>query len=336
MSLRIGHRAAILAVCMLGGMSTVAVAQISIGIGLPSVSIGISVPFYPNLIPIPGYPVYYDPRLDSNLFFYDGVYWAYAQDNWYASTWYDGPWDLISAEAVPDFVLRIPVRYYRRPPPYFLGWDREAPPRWGEHWGRDWEDRRRGWDHWDRASIPRRAPLPTYQREYSRDRYPHVDQQQALRERNYHYHPREDVVRGHFEQPPGHAQPNRPPTEHQRPNAPPPNVPRGNAPPAPGHPPAGERHNVPAPPAPGHPPTRERHNVPAPPPPGHPPARERHNVPAPPPPGRDAHDTHRAQPDHPVPQHDNPQTPQQQRPAERAVPPRDSHPPQPRTDKPPG
>lgn len=67
------------------------------------------------LIEVPGYPVYYAPDLDANLFFYDGVYWVYSQDGWYASSWYDGPWDLIEPEYVPYFVLRVPVRYYRRP-----------------------------------------------------------------------------------------------------------------------------------------------------------------------------------------------------------------------------
>jgi hypothetical protein len=314
MSLRIGRPkipAALVVVCMLCGTANVAEAQVSIGIGLPSVTIGINVPFYPNLIPVPGYPVYYDPRLDSNLFFYDGLYWVYVQDNWYASTWYDGPWDLISAETVPAFLLRIPVRYYRHPPPYFLGWDREAPPRWGEHWGSDWDARRQGWDHWDRAYIPKRAPLPTYQREYSHDRYPRVDQQQTLQDRNYRYRPREDVDRQHFEQPPAHArEPNRAPTEHQRPSAPPPNSPRGNAPAA-GQPPAVQHR---APPPSG----RDAHD-------------EHRSQP-----GTDTRDTHRDQPDRRVPQHGNPQTPQPQRPPERREPPRDSHPPQPRTDKPPG
>jgi len=51
------------------------------------VRIGINIPFYPNPIAVPGYPVYYDRRLDSTLFFYDGLYWVYVQDSWYASTW---------------------------------------------------------------------------------------------------------------------------------------------------------------------------------------------------------------------------------------------------------
>jgi hypothetical protein len=179
---------------------TSAVAQVSIGIGLPGASIGINLSLFPELVPVPGYPVYYAPRLDSNFFFYDGMYWVYQRDNWYASTWYNGPWQLVAPEVVPLFILRIPVRYYRRPPPYFRGWRSDAPPRWSEHWGREWEQRRRGWDKWNRKSAPAPAPLPVYQRQYSGDRYPRVEQQQALRNQNYHYQPRDAAVRQHYQE----------------------------------------------------------------------------------------------------------------------------------------
>ena len=124
------------------GSVTSADAQVSVGIG---VDIGINVPVYPELVLVPGYPVYYDARADSNYFFYDGVYWVYQGDNWYASSWYDGPWQMVRPDHVPLYVLRVPVRYYRQPPPYFRGWRADAPPRWGEHWGRGWERRRVGW-----------------------------------------------------------------------------------------------------------------------------------------------------------------------------------------------
>ena len=123
---------------------TSASAQLSVGIGLPGVSIGINLPVYPQLVPVPGYPVYYAPQVSSNYFFYDGMYWVFQRDNWYASSWYNGPWGLVAPEAVPLFVLRIPVRYYRHPPVYFRGWQSDAPPRWGEHWGNSWVQRRQG------------------------------------------------------------------------------------------------------------------------------------------------------------------------------------------------
>jgi hypothetical protein len=174
-------------------------AQVSVGIGLPGVSIGINLPVYPELVPVPGYPVYYAPQVNSNYFFYDGVYWVYEQDNWYTSSWYNGPWQLVAPEVVPLFVLRVPVRYYRQPPVYFRGWSSDAPPHWGEHWGNAWEQRRRGWDNWNRSAVPRPAPLPVYQRQYSGNRYPRIEQQQVLQSQNYRYQPRDTVVQQHYQ-----------------------------------------------------------------------------------------------------------------------------------------
>lgn len=179
---------------------TSATAQVSIGIGLPNVSIGINLPLYPELVPVPGYPVYYAPQMDDNYFFYDGMYWVYQDDAWYASSWYNGPWWFVEPEVVPAFILRIPVRYYRQPPVYFRGWQTNAPPRWGQHWGHGWEQRRRGWDRWKRNSAPARAPLPVYQRQYSGDRYPRVEQQHAIRNQSYRYQPRDKMVRQHYKQ----------------------------------------------------------------------------------------------------------------------------------------
>ena len=182
-------------------------AQVSVGIGLPGVSIGINLPVYPELVPVPGYPVYYAPQVSSNYFFYDGMYWVYQRDNWYASSWYNGPWGLVVPEAVPLFVLRVPVRYYRRPPAYFRGWHSDAPPRWGEHWGNSWEQRRSGWDMWDRGAVPAPAPLPVYQRQYSGNRYPRVEQQQVLQTQNYRYQPQDAVVRQHYQAQPVQSAP---------------------------------------------------------------------------------------------------------------------------------
>jgi len=182
-------------------LSSVASAQVSIGIGLPHVSIGINLPVYPQLVRVPGYPVYYAPQLQANYFFYDGMYWVYQNDEWYASSWYDGPWGFVDPEAVPLFILRIPVRYYRQPPSYFHGWRPDAPPHWGDHWGPNWEQRRSGWDKWNRRAAPAPAPLPVYQRQYSGDRYPRqVQQQHQLQQRNYRYQPRDPVVRRSYQE----------------------------------------------------------------------------------------------------------------------------------------
>jgi hypothetical protein len=175
-------------------------AQVNIGIGLPNVSIGINLPVFPDLVVIPGYPVYYAPQMDANYFFYDGMYWVYQNDNWFASSWYNGPWGQVQPEVVPLFILRIPVRYYRQPPPYFIGWQSNAAPHWGQHWGRGWEQKRSGWNRWNRGSVPTRAPLPAYQREYSGDRYPRVEQQHTLRSKSYKYQPHDKAVQQHLKQ----------------------------------------------------------------------------------------------------------------------------------------
>lgn len=179
------------------------------------IHLGIHIPVYPRLILIPGYPVYYAPHLRLNFFFYDGLYWLYEDDHWYVSGWYNGPWHWVSPAYVPVFVLRIPVRYYLHPPPYFYGWRLNAPPRWSERWGRDWERDRRGWDRWDRRVVPPPAPLPGYQQHYSGPRYPsEFEQQQRIRSENYRFRPRDDTAQRQW-QPRGQeeprGEPSRPP-----------------------------------------------------------------------------------------------------------------------------
>jgi hypothetical protein len=214
--------------CILLGGSTLAKGQVRVGVGIAmhGLGIGIDIPAYPQLVPIPGYPVYYAPGLSKNLFFYDGLYWVLVENDWYYSSWYDGPWYLAEPELVPDFILRIPILYYRSPPAYFLHWNRAAPPRWGEHWGRAWQERRRGWDRWDRAAVPPRAPLPNYQRQYPRGRYPGAGEQRTLENRYYRYRPREPRDRSRLERSPQFGrriapQPSRPAPERRRPGVPP-------------------------------------------------------------------------------------------------------------------
>ena len=207
---------------LLVGSIAPAAAQVSIGIGLPGVSIGINLPVYPELVRVPGYPVYYAPGVSSNFFFYDGMYWVYQGDNWYASSWYNGPWGLVAPAAVPYYVLRVPVRYYRRPPPYFHGWRPDAPPRWGEHWGSSWEQSHSGWDHWNRSAVPAPAPLPYYQKQYSGNRYPQYEQQHALQSQHYRYQPRDTVVQQHYQAQRGSPPPHQQAAPTSRPQSAPP------------------------------------------------------------------------------------------------------------------
>lgn len=166
------------------------------------VNIGINLPVYPQLQRVPGYPVYYAPEVPGNFFFYDGLYWVFEDDTWYYSSWYNGPWYLIGPEYVPVYLLRVPVRYYRRPPVYFTYWRVDAPPRWGDHWGPGWTQRRAGWDHWDRSKAPAPAPLPDYQRKYPQSRYPQAALQDRIRGDHYRYQPRNPAVRAQLAAPP--------------------------------------------------------------------------------------------------------------------------------------
>jgi len=188
-------------ISMLLCAATPAHAQVSVGIQSHGVSIGFNVSAYPRMVAIPGYPVYYDPRMSSNYFFYDGLYWVYQDNNWYSSGWYDGPWDQIGPQYVPAFVLRVPVRYYGQRPSYFAGWSVEVAPHWGEYWGNDWQQQRSGWDSWDRHSVYQAAPLPAYQAQYSGSRYPRaVEQQYSIQSTSYHYQPREAVAQQYYQQ----------------------------------------------------------------------------------------------------------------------------------------
>jgi hypothetical protein len=126
---------------------------------------------------------------------------VFQDGDWYESSWYNGPWTLVPPDSVPLYVLRVPVRYYRHPPGFFRGWASNAPPRWDEHWGRDWVEHHRDWNHWDRKRVPARAPLPTYQRRYTGDRYPRTAEQATQHDRSYRYQPRDSVVREHWQRP---------------------------------------------------------------------------------------------------------------------------------------
>lgn len=160
-----------------------------------SVSISVNLVQYPVMQRIPGYPVYYAPRLHANYFFYDGLYWVYVDDEWYASPWYDGPWDLVGYDSVPLFILRVPVRYYRYPPVMFSSWAMSAPPRWDRVWGPDWSRRHPNWQRWNRAAAPAPAPLPRYQQRYTRSNYPGDAQRHELTQQHYRYAPRDQQVR---------------------------------------------------------------------------------------------------------------------------------------------
>src|SRR5436190_4027021 len=131
--------------------------------------IDVDLPQYPEMVPVPDSPVYYAPAVDSNYFFYDGRYWDYSNDRWYSSPWYNGPWVYVDPIYVPTYVLWVPIRYYHKPWHTWGRWQRDRPPRWAEHWGRDWQNHHNAVYGGQRQGPATRAPLPSYQRQYTRD-----------------------------------------------------------------------------------------------------------------------------------------------------------------------
>ena len=172
--------------------------------------IDVDLPAYPEMLPVGDLPVYYAPAVDSNYFFYDGMYWDYYDDGWYSSAWYNGPWTLVDPVYVPTYLLWVPVRYYHRPPAYFRGWAADRAPRWGVHWGPRWQEAHNRIYTGARTAV-QRAPLPQYQRQFTRQNYPRAPQQQVqLHAQQYNYQPRERVVQQQYQQrgiPQAQAQP---------------------------------------------------------------------------------------------------------------------------------
>src|SRR4051812_39046260 len=156
------------------GLIFAALFMVLLGVATAPAQVSINFTVFPQLEPIPDYPVYYAPSARANYFFYDGLFWDFNVNDgyWYSSSWYNGPWVFVEPAFVPQPILIVPYRYYRVRPVYWSGWVYDAPPRWGLHWGPAWEARRVGWDHWDRKHGYIIAPLPLYQRNYPRDRYP--------------------------------------------------------------------------------------------------------------------------------------------------------------------
>lgn len=116
------------------------------------IDIGIHLPGPPQLVVVPEVrTVRYVPAASANLFFYNSQYWAYANNGWYVSRGYSGPWVVVAPQIVPRPVLLVPVNYYRVPPGHWKQWQKKYPPQWGHEWGSDWAHKRSWKDRDDRG-----------------------------------------------------------------------------------------------------------------------------------------------------------------------------------------
>jgi hypothetical protein len=181
--------ALVLGATVVPGTSTTAQAQV--------VRIGVDIAAFPQMVAVPGYPVYYAPDVRANYFFYDGLFWVFNVDDgyWYSSSWYNGPWVVVEPDFVPQPILVVPYRYYHVRPAYWAGWAYDRPPRWDVYWGPRWVEHHRDWNHWDRNRRWTAAPLPLFQRDFPRNRYPSPDRQVTIYKERYNYKPRDVVVR---------------------------------------------------------------------------------------------------------------------------------------------
>jgi hypothetical protein len=108
-----------------------ALAQVSVGRrhrASRSETSGSTCPLYSAIRPGAGLPGLLRHRsCIRTIFFYDGMYWVYSDDNWYASSWYKRALAAGRPEVVPVFLLRVPVRYYPCPADSIShAWRREA------------------------------------------------------------------------------------------------------------------------------------------------------------------------------------------------------------------
>ena len=121
--------------CVLGGPAE---ARVDVGLNL-----NFTLPL--QWAPVPGLPVYYGANAPANIFQYNGQYYVFDNGAWYVGPTYNGPWIVVEPQFVPAVLLRIPVAYYRVPPPHWHGWHAGAPPRWEVIYGPAWTHHRPAW-----------------------------------------------------------------------------------------------------------------------------------------------------------------------------------------------
>jgi hypothetical protein len=111
--------------------------------GQVHVNIGINLPAPPPLVVVPEIrTVQYVKSSPYNLFVYNNQYWAFSNGGWHVASAHNGPWIVVAPQFVPRPLLLVPVRYYHVPPGHWKQWQRAAPPRWHDEWGRDWAEKR--------------------------------------------------------------------------------------------------------------------------------------------------------------------------------------------------
>jgi hypothetical protein len=105
------------ALLVLSGLSTQALAQVDVNIGL-SIPLPppLVIPAPPALVLIPRTRVYLAPHLDVDLLFYRGWWYRPHGGHWFRARSYQGPWVFIHPPKVPRPLLTLPPDYRQIPP----------------------------------------------------------------------------------------------------------------------------------------------------------------------------------------------------------------------------
>lgn len=67
----------------------------------------IEIPENPELIMVPKTKVYYIPKIESRVVYYDGTWYRLYEKSWYTSTSYSGPW--VNIKTAPKTIIELPA-----------------------------------------------------------------------------------------------------------------------------------------------------------------------------------------------------------------------------------
>jgi hypothetical protein len=139
------------------------IGQLDKGIAEVNVKVGINVspppalviPLPPPMYVIPKTYVYFAPKVEVDVFFYQGYWYRPHQGHWYQSKNYNEHWVYIPPKKVPTVLLNLPPNFRQVPPGhrhisyrhlknYWSTWEKEK--YWEKHGGKGWHGDEK-WEH---------------------------------------------------------------------------------------------------------------------------------------------------------------------------------------------
>jgi hypothetical protein len=127
----------------IGGTAEV---NVNVGINVPPPP-PLVIPAPPPMFVIPRTYIYFAPKVDVDIFFYQGYWYRPHGGHWYRSVVYNGKWGYIAPERVPRVLINLPPDFRRVPPghrhlPYgevkknWKTWEKNK--YWEKHGGKEW------------------------------------------------------------------------------------------------------------------------------------------------------------------------------------------------------